>query len=147
MHVRLIAFAQSFVEGFDPQDALPTVSPLLAQPLVEACLAIPSWLWFEGGRNRVVARRAFAGDLPADIIQRRSKGTPYSFVAQIFETHRAAIRRMLVDGELAKHDMLDLAAVLDVFDDPRPVHGDAFRRVLQFADVEAWARTWTTSSS
>ncbi|NVL78622.1 asparagine synthetase B family protein, partial [Escherichia coli] len=62
MHVRLIVFAQSFVEGFDPRDALPTVSPLLAQPLVETCLAIPSWLWFEDGRNRVVARRAFARD-------------------------------------------------------------------------------------
>lgn len=140
MHVRLIAFAQSFVEGFNPQDTLPAVSPLLAQPLVEICLAVPSWLWFEGGRNRVVARRAFAGDLPADIIQRRSKGTPDSFVAQIFETHRVAIRRMLADGELAAHDMLDLPAVLRVLDDPRPVHGDAFRRVLQFADVEAWAR-------
>jgi len=144
MHVRLIAFAQSFIEGFDPQDALPAVSPLLAQPLVETCLAIPSWLWFEDGRNRVVARRAFAGDLPAEIIQRRSKGTPDSFVAQIFETHRAAIRRMLVDGELAKHDMVDLATVLDVLDDRRPVHGDAFRRVLQFVDVEAWARKWTS---
>jgi asparagine synthase (glutamine-hydrolysing) len=143
MHIRLMAFAQSYVEGLDPQDPLPTVSPLLAQPLVETCLAVPSWLWFEGGRNRVVARRAFAGDLPKDIVGRRSKGTPDSFVAQIFETHRAAIRRMLADGELAAHDMLDLPAVLRVLDDPRPVHGDAFRRVLQFADVEAWARAWT----
>ncbi|MGK4422636.1 asparagine synthase-related protein, partial [Klebsiella pneumoniae] len=74
------AFAQSYVEGHDPQDLLPTVSPLLSQPLVETCLGVPSWLWFEGGRNRVVARRAFAGDLPADVIWRRSKGTPDSFV-------------------------------------------------------------------
>lgn len=145
MHIRLMAFAQSYVEGHDPQDLLPTVSPLLSQPLVETCLGVPSWLWFEGGRNRVVARRAFAGDLPADVIWRRSKGTPDSFVAQIFETHRAAIRRMLADGELAAHDMLDLPAVLGVLDDPRPVHGDAFRRILQFADVEAWARAWTRS--
>lgn len=133
-----MAFAQSFVEGFDPQDALQCVSPLLAQPLVETCLTVPSWLWFEDRRNRIVARRAFADDLPTDIIQRRSKGAPDSFVAQIFETHRAAIRRMLADGELAAHDMLDLASVLRVLDDPRPVHGDAFRRILQFADVRAW---------
>lgn len=145
MHIRLMAFAQSYVEGQDPQELLPTVSPLLSQPLVETCLATPSWLWFEGGRNRVVARRAFAGDLPEDIVGRRSKGTPDSFVAQIFETHRAAIRRMLTEGELAAHHMLDLPAVLSVLDDPRPVHGDAFRRVLQFADVEAWARAWTRS--
>jgi asparagine synthase (glutamine-hydrolysing) len=145
MHIRLIAFAQSYVEGHDPQDPLPTVSPLLAQPLVETCLGFPSWRWFEGGRNRAVARRAFAGDLPAGIIGRRSKGTPDSFVAQIFETHRGAIRRMLAEGELAAHGMLDLPAVLRALDDPRPVHGDAFRRILQFADVEAWARGWTRS--
>lgn len=147
MHIRLMAFTQSYVEGLDPQDSLPTISPLLAQPLVETCLAVPSWLWFEGGRNRVVARRAFAEDLPEEIIWRRSKGTPDSFVAQIFETHRAVIRRMLADGKLAAHDMIDVPAVLRVLDDPRPVHGDAFRRILQFADVEAWARTWTSSSS
>jgi asparagine synthase (glutamine-hydrolysing) len=106
---------------------------------------VPSWLWFEHGRNRAIARRAFADDLPADILQRRSKGTPDSFVAEIFETHRTALRRMLADGVLAKHGMIDLAAAFRVLDDPRPVHGDAFRRVLQFADVEAWARAWTSA--
>jgi asparagine synthase (glutamine-hydrolysing) len=142
MHVRLLAFAQSFVEGFDPQDALPTVAPLLAQPLVEACLSVPSWSWFVEGRDRVIARRAFAGGLPVEILQRRSKGTPDSFVAEIFEKSRATLRAMLADGALAAHDMLDLPKVLRALDDPRPVHGDAFRRILQFADAEAWARAW-----
>jgi asparagine synthase (glutamine-hydrolysing) len=139
MHVRLLAFAQSFVEGFDPQDALPTVAPLLAQPLVEACLSVPSWSWFAEGRDRVIARRAFAGGLPVEILQRRSKGTPDSFVAEIFEKYRATLRAMLADGALAAHDMLDLPKVLRALDDPRPVHGDAFRRILQFVDAEAWA--------
>jgi asparagine synthase (glutamine-hydrolysing) len=145
MHVRLIAFAQSYVENLDPQDPLPIVSPLLSQPLVETCLAIPSWLWFEGGQNRVVARRAFAKDLPEEIIWRRSKGTPDSFVARIFETHRAAIRTLIADGELARQDIIDLPAVLSVLDDPRPAQGNAFRRVLQLADVEAWAGAWSRS--
>ena len=141
-HIRLLTYAQNFVEGTDPHAALPSVSPLLSQPLVETCIAIPSWCWFEEGHNRAVARRAFAADLPDAVIERRSKGTPDSFVAQIFETYRASIREMLVGGELDRQQVIDLPAVLSVLDDPRPAHGAAFRRILQFADVEAWARSW-----
>lgn len=145
MHVRLLAYAQSFVEATDPQDALPSVAPLLSQPLVETCLAVPSWLWFENGRNRIVARRAFAADLPAAIVQRRSKGTPDSFVAAIFETHRSFIRTMLAEGMLAANGIIDLAATLRVLDDPGPAQGSGFRRVLELLDAETWARAWSRS--
>ena len=145
MHVRLLAYAQSLVESSDPQTTLPSISPLLSQPLVEACLAVPSWLWFDGGRNRVIARQAFSDYLPDRILERRSKGTPDSFVARIFETYRAKLREILADGELATHGVIDVPAVLRILDDPRPAYGDAFRRVLQFADVEAWAQSWMPS--
>ncbi|GGC05054.1 asparagine synthase [Novosphingobium endophyticum] len=141
-HVRLIAYAQSYVEGLDPQGSPASVAPLLSQPLVETCLRIPSWLWFEEGRNRAVARRAFAGRLPARIVQRRSKGTPDSFVAEIFETHRGALREMLADGQLVRRGLIERNRLLEVLDDPRPASGEGFRRVLQFVDVEAWARGW-----
>lgn len=145
-HVRLIAYAQSYVEGLDPLGTPASVAPLLSQPLVETCLRIPTWLWFEEGRNRAVARRAFAGALPARIVQRRSKGTPDSFVAEIFETHRGALRNMLADGLLVSHGLIERDRLLEVLDDPRPASGDAFRRVLQFVDVEAWARSWESGA-
>lgn len=140
--VRLIALAQDIVEGGDATEAVPMLSPLLSQPLVETCLRIPSWSWFDGGHNRVVARRAFEGQLPPEILWRRSKGTPDAFAARIFDANRPKLREMLTYGELAKRGVVDLGAVLAILDDPRPVHGDAFRRVLQFADVEAWASAW-----
>ena len=140
-HVRLIAFAQSYVEGFDPQATLPTIAPLLAQPLVETCLRIPSWLWCDGGRNRAVARRAFAPHLPRETTDRRSKGTPDSFVAEIFETHRASIREMLADGLLVQHRLVDRDAILRTLAHPGCTRGDSFRRILQFVDVEAWAQS------
>jgi asparagine synthase (glutamine-hydrolysing) len=144
--VRLLALAQGLAEGGDPQDPLPMASPLLAQPLAEACLRVPSWLWFAGGHNRVVARHAFEGRLPANVLWRRSKGTPDGFAARIFDANRTALREMLAGGELARRGLIDLKAVFEVIDDPRPVHGDGFRRVLQFADVEAWARGWSQAS-
>jgi asparagine synthase (glutamine-hydrolysing) len=99
-------------------------------------------MWFRDGLNRVIARDAFAGTLPTEIVGRRSKGTPDSFVVEIFEANRAKIWRFLADGLLAAHDIIDLPAILPVLDDLRPAHGIAYRRIMAFADVEAWARAW-----
>ncbi len=141
-HVRLLAFAQSFVQSFDPLDRVRIVAPLLSQPLIETCLRVPSWWWFENGHNRVVARRAFRDDLPARVVWRRSKGSPESFVGEVFERYRSTLTALLLDGLLAKEGVIDRAAVEAVVRDDRPAHGTAFLRVLELADAEAWARAW-----
>jgi asparagine synthase (glutamine-hydrolysing) len=141
-HVALITAAQSVVEGFDAEDALPICSPLISQPMIELCLRIPSWLWFEDGQNRAIARRAFSRDLPAETIGRRSKGAPDSFVADIYQANRAEIRSMLKEGVLHELGLLDLVSLSAVLDDPSPLAGYDFLRVMQLADAEAWARCW-----
>lgn len=141
-HVALIAQAQSVVEGFDAEDALPTYSPLLAQPVVEACLKLPSWLWYDGPLNRAAARAAFADMLPPAITHRASKGSPDGFIADLYERNRLQIRSLLIGGELARHGLVDEPAILAMLDDPRPVVGHAHLRILQLVDVEAWARSW-----
>jgi asparagine synthase (glutamine-hydrolysing) len=61
------------------------VSPLVSQPLIELCLAIPTWFWCADGQNRAIARKAFAGDLPPPTLARRSRGTSESFILQALE--------------------------------------------------------------
>ena len=141
-HVALIAAAQSVAEGFDPEETLPTISPLIAQPLVEACLEIPSWLWFANSLNRAVARTAFARDLPEATIRRRSKGAPDSFLAELFERNRSLIRSSLLHGVLAERRLLDRQALAAALDDSGPLQGHDFVRILRLMDVEAWARSW-----
>lgn len=140
--VRLLAIAQNFVENSDPQNRFACVAPLMAQPLVEACLRVPTWLWLEQGHNRAIARRAFADALPLDIVLRRSKGSPDSFIAEIFERHRRAIRALLADGHLASRRIIDIDAVLAVIDDPRPARYAQLQRILELVDFEAWTRAW-----
>src|SRR5690606_7409130 len=48
--------------------------PLCAQPVIEACLALPTFLLTHGGRDRGLARHAFRERLPPAIVDRRSKG-------------------------------------------------------------------------
>ncbi|HWU96464.1 MAG TPA: asparagine synthase-related protein, partial [Sphingomonas sp.] len=140
-HVAMIVTAQSVAEATDPLDTLPTLSPLMAQPVVEACLRVPSWLWLGNGNNRAVAREAFSDRLPSDIAWRRSKGTPDSFLIDLYESQRPTIRALLLGGILHDLDLLDADALAQVLDDPRPVIGYDFVRVMRLADIDAWARS------
>ena len=142
-HVALIAGAQSVVEGFDAEALLPSCSPLIAQPVVEACLTVPSWQWFDRGYNRAIARDAFAGLLPECTVRRRSKGAPDCFIAEIYESNRALIRTMLMDGVLRRLELLDVAALLTTLGNEGPVEGHDYLRIMQLVDAEAWARAWS----
>jgi asparagine synthase (glutamine-hydrolysing) len=121
----------------------PVLYPLVSQPVVEACLAIPSWAWREGGRDRAVARRAFADDLPALVLERRVKGGPDGFGAALLRLHRVAIRERLLDGELARHGIVDRTALEAQLGDERPLEAALQVRILDLLDTEAWAATWS----
>lgn len=139
-HIALLVAAQGLAEDGFPLRPRRQLSPIVSQPLVETCLAIPSWLWFDRGNNRAAARRAFTPSLPAQVAWRRSKGTPDSFLVELFETNRAAIRTALLDGELAARRLLDRDALRLAIDDIRPAADHGFARLLQLMDAEAWVR-------
>lgn len=141
-HIKLLAVADSFMQGFDPQDELATLTPLLSQPLVETCLSIPSWSWFAGGLNRVCARRAFSAELPDAIAWRRSKGTPDGFVAEIYERYQPVLRDRLLGGVLAREGLVDTSAIERAFSGASSLVPPDFRRLLRLSDVETWARAW-----
>nr|MBA4769675.1 7-cyano-7-deazaguanine synthase [Sphingobium sp.] len=138
-HVALLAPAQNLVEAINAQAPQQAISPLVSQPVVEACLRVPSWHWLAPGRDRATARRAFAPDLPEEVIARRSKGTPTGFVATIFDRQRQAIRDMLLGGRLAAFGLVDEAKLANALSAPGPVRDMRFVRIMELVDAEAWA--------
>jgi asparagine synthase (glutamine-hydrolysing) len=144
-HIAYLTGILNHVEGYARERDLPMRWPLLAQPLVELCLQIPSWMWCSGGHNRSIARRAFADILPEKILLRRSKGSPDPFVIEIFEAHRSYIRELLTEGLLAGAGIIDTARVAATLTDSAPVRGVNYWRIMTLLDVEAWARGWTPS--
>ncbi len=142
--VALLIGAQGLAEDHDPLSLLPSSPVLVTQPLLETCLRIPSWRWFDRGCNRAAARHAFSDALPPEIAWRRTKGAPDSFLIQILEANRALVRSMLLDGLLADLGVLDRAAIAAILDDPRPAFGHSFARIMQLVDTEVWARGWPT---
>jgi asparagine synthase (glutamine-hydrolysing) len=145
-YVALLAIAQAWVEGQDATRSPLTLSPLVAQPVVELGLRIPSWFWFEEGGNRAVARAAFSDVLPPAIHARQSKATPDSFVLELFERNRTKIREFLCDGLLAGQGVIDLPRIERILADPRPASGRLPQRIMRLVDVEAWARAWAPHS-
>ena len=131
--------AQNLAEAINAQAPAQAISPLITQPVAEACLRVPSWLWLAPGQDRAAARHAFQSALPQAIVHRRSKGTPTSFVATIFDRNRPAIRDMLLGGRLAALEILDVNAVERALDIAGPVRDLRFVRIMELVDAEAWA--------
>jgi asparagine synthase (glutamine-hydrolysing) len=140
-HAVSILRAMSFCDYLNIADRRPTLYPLLSQPLVELCLTIPSWYCCKGGDNRAVARAAFADRIPDTILRRRTKGAFDGRIAALFEANRRLLREICLDGGLARNRLIDRAALEAVLDQPI-ITGGHYARILQFADVEAWAASW-----
>jgi asparagine synthase (glutamine-hydrolysing) len=121
----------------------PVINPLVSQPVVEACLRIPSWEWRAGGRDRSLARSAFSKDLPAIVLDRRVKGTPGRFAARVLDHFRASIRERLLDGRLASAGIADKAGLDRILAGDRPVPDLERVRILELVNVEAWIDHWT----
>ena len=49
--------------------------------------------------------------LPPMITERRGKGSPDAFDAQVVTVHRTAIREMLLDGMLVQHGLVEPGAI------------------------------------
>ncbi|WP_298674297.1 asparagine synthetase B family protein [uncultured Sphingomonas sp.] len=141
-HVALVLGALSLVQSPDARASLPSIAVLLAQPVIEACLSVPTWRWFDRGRNRAIARHGFSAMLPPGIAWRRSKGAMDSFIVELFERHRTHLKSLLLDGMLAAYGLLDRAAIAAVLDDTAPTRGHDYARVMRLADVEVWLRSW-----
>ena len=95
---------------YDPylREAAPElVNPLLSQPLIELCLALPTWLLTHGGRGRALARQAFAREIPREIARRQSKGGMEEHATTILQRNLPLARELLLEGHLVRRGLLD----------------------------------------
>ncbi len=126
------------IDAFDRAVNPGLLFPLLSQPVVEACLAIPSWQWTQGGRDRAAVRGAFEGRLPPEITARRSKGRLESAVLPAFERARSAIAEIVSRGHLAAHGIIDGDAVDRALGSGAGADELGYTRILELLDVELW---------
>lgn len=114
--------------------------PLLSQPVMEACLRVPSWMWIAGGRNRAMARAAFSGQLPHEVLNRRSKGTFMNYTFAVYRKNKEAIGRFLLDGHLCSRGLLDPRKLSLFLESPLPARDRSFMRIFDLCMIENWVR-------
>lgn len=121
---------------------IPVINPLMAQPIIETCLAIPSWQWCHGGMNRALARRAFDHRLPAQIAYRSSKGGPDGFAAKVLQTFRPQVSERLLEGRLAQAGIVDRDALENTLRNVLDWNSSHVR-ILELIETEAWLEHWS----
>ncbi|AOH85636.1 hypothetical protein AWL63_18515 [Sphingomonas panacis] len=141
-HIAGLLRVQPNLQTSEAAIGLPVVNPLMAQPVMEACLHIPTWRWCAGGVNRAVAREAFAGVLPSDIAYRTTKGRPDGFCNEIIDTRRGHIRERLLDGHLVRNKILDAKSIDQTLAEESPNRGIEQIRLLSLIEMEAWLDHW-----
>jgi asparagine synthase (glutamine-hydrolysing) len=134
---------------YDPyqREAAPEiVNPLLSQPVMELCLALPTYLLTHGGRGRALARQAFAGDIPAQIATRRTKGGMEEHITAVLQRHLVFARGLLLDGQLVGRGLLDRAR-LQASLSGRPAAREAHvGEIHNCIAIEAWLQRWSALS-
>ena len=139
-HVEALVHIQHFLDRRG--GAISLAHPLLAQPLLELCLQIPSWFWMRGGRDRAVARDAFADLLPPSVLKRRTKGSLQGLFYRSFTRLRKQILELLMTGELKAARIIDTETILAVVDGANPVSDDAQLRISEMIALELWLQSW-----
>ncbi|MEE4453448.1 asparagine synthase-related protein [Novosphingobium resinovorum] len=138
--IRNIARAVALTDHLNIEDELPTIYPLLSQPIVEQCLSFPTWYWFSDGRDRALARAGLRSFLPASLLDRRGKGAFNGLLAAILYNNWEKIYSDLQEGLLAQQGLLDFAAIQKSKN--RSANGSTIFSVLYLHETEMWCRNW-----
>jgi asparagine synthase (glutamine-hydrolysing) len=127
---------------FEVQDDPSQISPLLSQPLVEACLRIPTYFQTLGRTDRAIARRAFVTELPSTVLTRRSKGGVEDYAAEIQRRNLPFARRLLTDGLLVRNGVIDGPAIASAVSGNPSNAAAGITPVLSLLATESWLRLW-----
>lgn len=122
------------------------VDPLLSQPIIELFLRIPVYVLSVGGRDRAIARMAFSGHVPPQVIQRKTKGGMEEYLRDVIVQNVKLMQEMLLDGYLAQERLIDRKKLEEVLSGEFTRIQFYMADVLDLLSVEAWARSWSRPS-
>lgn len=119
-----------------------SLHPLLSQPIMEACLRVPTYTLGAGGIDRALERNAFRSCVPASIISRCNKGATTSGVMGIIRRSDKFIQELLLDGILVRERIISRSALEPYFAGHRPLPPDYIWPLVSCIAAEVWARQW-----
>jgi asparagine synthase (glutamine-hydrolysing) len=120
--------------------------PLLSQPVMELCLSIPTETHIFDGRDRGVARAAFASEVPLENLRRQWKDRGPGFYEAQLQCNLGFAREFLLDGSLMRRGMLKRGAVEEALSGS-PTRSTGFTaEIFDHLLIEAWVRRWEAAA-
>jgi len=142
-HIASLGVPPAFYNSFEYPGNPEKVCPLVSQPLIEVALRIPTYVLISGGRDRAIARRAFADAVPAEIIRRRTKGNVDNHSRALLDKNLGFARDVLLDGLLVREGLLDRERLhLYLSRDRSPLDFEYNEILHQHLCAEAWLQRW-----
>jgi len=123
-------------------EAAAVIHPLLSQPVVETCLALPVSQLTLGRRDRGLAREAFRDRLPSALLERRSKGEMTAFYGHMIADGLDVLRPWLLEGRLADMGLIDRPATEALLTRESLAWRGGYVDVMVTAAIEGWVRAW-----
>ncbi len=139
-HLQQVLYLFDDYDPYERAAAPETLNPLHSQPVIELCLATPTYRLIRGGRGRALARAAFADAVPRAILQRHAKGGMQEYVTDLLYRNLPFVRETLMDGELVKRGLLDRAKVEAALSDRFNTTTASIVELHNGVAIEAWLR-------
>lgn len=135
-------FSPDYYDQWQEDASAEGVHPLLAQPVVELALRIPTWVLVHGGVDRGLVRLAFQGDLPPAVARRTSKSNPEELYDEVYRRNQPLIRQVLPEGRLVSEHILARKALESMLNDENPLERSTPMSALEFLNWEMWIQRW-----
>jgi asparagine synthase (glutamine-hydrolysing) len=116
--------------------------PLLDHVLMEFVATMPSGLKLRNGIGKQVLKRAMAGDLPPEVLERRKMGFGVPFGKWFRHELADYTRDVLLSRRARERGLFDLAAVSRLLDEHRAARRDRSSQIWSLLCLEEWARHW-----
>lgn len=143
-----LSIPAQFYESFGGATSIERTPVLMSQPIMEACLRIPAYVWIDGGRDRSIARRAFADVLPQAIVRRTQKGLADRYNRRMLDENVVFLREMLLDGMLVREGLLDRQRMEALMSADSAGGSFEYNEVLRHhLCTEIWVRRWTEATT
>lgn len=140
-HALSVSVATAFYSAFE-RSRPEYVDPLLSSVLVETALRIPSYVLMQGAQDRVVARQAFAADLPPQISQRFDKGVANDSFRDMLDDNLEFVREIMLDGSLATRGLLNRSKLETYLTRGKSADVQYTEILVNYFCTQAWLNRW-----
>jgi asparagine synthase (glutamine-hydrolysing) len=140
-HVASLVHIQHFLDRRAGEGSA-LIHPLMAKPLLELCLSIPTWEWTRGGIDRAAAREAFRDLLPPEVVGRRSKGSLQGVFHRFFTELSGDLRDLLLSAQLIDLGIADPNSIERAFANGDWSDDEVQMRLSEMASLELWLQSW-----